>query len=202
MKFLVATLSLALALTFSGCSDDDNPVGGTNTVYHGYSPLSTGSTWTYDFTSNGQTRQYTITVTGDSTMNGLKYNKTSNSLASEQVSLSRRAGDTIYSMYGSDEVTTLVEKPVGAAWSYTVPAPNNSLNRQEFSVEEIGLKRTVNGKEYTDVMRVHLNTVIIYAGQELQEMGSDYYFAKNIGLIEYDATNFGGSSTLVSYSIK
>jgi len=202
MRFFAATVALALALTFTGCSNEDNPVSGNDNVYHGYSPLTTGNQWTYSLRSGGTTQQYTINVTGDSTLNGLKYSKTTNSMASGQVGLSRRSGDSIYSFSGSNELLALVEKPIGANWSYTVPAPNNSLNRQEFRVEEIGLKRTVNGKEYSDVMRVHLNTVLIYAGQELQELGSDYYFAKNIGLIEYDAANFGASSKLSSYSIK
>lgn len=194
-RILYCLLLPVLVTAFAACSDTSNPTGpgGSPT----YFPLTKGSSWTY-----AGYLAYTTTMLGDSVVNGITWSAFRNTGGGS--GLVRRIGTEYFQMDTSGKPDIkLVDEKVGATWSFEFTGANFTPNRQDFETMEDGLKRTVRGKEYSDVMRIHLSTKVFNSSNNTWVSASetDYYYAKNIGLIQSD---FGvrGTVDLVSYEIK
>ncbi|HYF03095.1 MAG TPA: hypothetical protein VEC36_06955 [Patescibacteria group bacterium] len=190
----------------------DNSVGPTPTG-NGYFPLTLGSSWTYE-NSHSELLNGEVTISYSSII-GEELFEDGNSFMIKQgvipndydtVKLNqfyRRSNDTVYYgffLYRND--IQLIER-YGATWSTTYAALPNPYTLT-FTVTGKGLHHSVNGVNYTDVLRVRvLSSSVNYKGDTLRAEGIQY-FAKNIGLIESISWNdrVTSKSRLKNYSIK
>lgn len=199
MKNLVQVcIALIAIVALAGCGKD-TPASPNGTNSSEYYPLTKGSTWTYTGRSN-----YTMTVLGDTTVNGTTWTRLSNSLTG-LTTFARKSGTTYYNVdsLGGTERIMLKDEAVGSTWSFEVLGPNFTPNKQEFAIAETGITKTVGGHEYKDVMRVHLITYVFNSVTNDWSLAttSDLYFSKGVGPIYYDYGALGAIS-LASYSIK
>ncbi len=85
----------------------------------------------------------------------------------------------------ADIIILKANLPAGGSWTNQVVNPIGQLAKYNFTIKEKGISRTLNGKTYNDVIHVYAET-----GIDVPTIGftlvsiTDYYFAKNIGLIE------------------
>lgn len=199
MKNLVqACIVLIAIVALAGCGKD-SPASPNGTNSSEYYPLTKGSTWTYTGRSN-----YTTAVLGDTTVNGTTWTMLSNSLTG-RTTFARKSGTAYYSLdsLGGTAQIMLKDEPVGSTWSFEILGPNFTPNKQEFTIAEIGITKTVAGHEYKNVMRVHLITYVFNSvtNDWVLATTSDLYFSKGVGLILGDYGALGAIS-LASYSIK
>jgi hypothetical protein len=165
-----------------------------------YYPLTKGSTWTYTGTQN-----YTQRVLGDTTLNGKTYAIIGMYRFDDYLTSTARAywADSKFSSLGmyvtsSTEIVTLDTIP-NSMWS-TNSTVNDFTHHYDFVTAERGLIHTVLGKEYSNVIKVHVDWSYINGGQTSTQH-FDYYYAKGIGLIEVASPELG-NIYLQSYSIK
>jgi hypothetical protein len=194
MKLLSSLCIAAMALFAVGCADDPASPGSNNTG-DSFWPSSKGSTWTYAGSQN-----YTVTAGGDTTVQGKQY--TAMYREPGGTSLLRRDGASYYNtdVNNTAEILFLKDGGVGTTWSHSIPV-QGMPNNYEYKIEEVGKTHVVNGQSYSNVMRVHLNTTITFAGQTITAAQADYYYAKGVGLIQADLGTLGVVN-LISYSIK
>lgn len=197
--FLLSFVSFAF---LTGCSSSPTSPG-TNSNNNSnpsdsYLPLTTGSTWTYV-----GVRAYTLTILGDTTYNGKSW-KILNNSASVGVGFVRKDG-TIYTQISpsgspvAGEFIGLNEAP-GSTWAWDISA-GGVTNHYAYTNQAQGLTHTVLGKDYSNVIQVHLVYTASLNGTVVQSATGDYYYAKGIGMIDADLGSLG-SSQLSSYSIK
>lgn len=180
-----------------------------------YSPLTAGSSWTYNYTENTSPAvSYTYTVTGkDTTINDKKYNVLSTSDGSENRYMAKI--DSNYYRYASisdignfEELYLKDNREVNSTWpgSATInypgfPAITANLT---YTVKEKGISYAVNGKTYSDVIHIRLDASALANNIG----GGDFYYAKDIGLIEnkillnYLGQSFTSNQQLTAYLIK
>ena len=197
--------------------DDDDDIIGESTG--DYWPRAIGNMWDFNDITYGEV---TYNMVSTEEIEGDTYYKFDNLVGQE--SWLRKTGDSYYvrtavvgfPIEGYEVTTTyltlrmLVDSAeVGEQWnnnvSYTIsytpitagfpeiPDIDFSAN---YAFEMMGrdLSRTVEGTEYQNVLHVKLT---LTAAGNLSTV--DYYYAKDIGLIEY--TGSGNSGTLMSYSL-
>ncbi len=213
---LLASALLLSGLVLFGCKKK------TETVAVDFGPLTAGSTWTYRSTTVGSpATNYTLTVTSrDTAINGKTYRVISNSGGGNN--FRNKTGNEYYSFGRFEAINANVEQlylkdnaDVNAKWQSTTgftapqfPIPLTATS--EFTLKEKGLSRTVNGTNYTNVIKIGL-TVSVSGGLGVVATG-DAYYAAGVGQIEnvYNVNaiplaSIPASSTteiLTSYSIK
>jgi len=156
-----------------------------------YLPYNNGSKYTYsDSTTGGSSAVVSsaILVSGDTTIDGKIFSKTTTGDSPEYNYYSSADGVTTLVNYnGQDKVTTTVLKvnePVGAVWK------DEFLNAgipttYEWKMVAKGINRTVKGVAYSNVIQVHLDGYAeVPVRGKLVFANSDYFYAPNVGLIE------------------
>ena len=206
-------LIASFAVLFTQCKKDDNPTPTTST---NYSPLTTGSNWTYNYSeSGGSPETIKLTVTDrDTSINGKTYKVLSSSDNSGDNYLAKIDSNyyrfTTFPGIGDFEELYLKDnRAVNSTWTNSVPFTlpgTGSFNADlTYTVKEVGISRTVNGKEYKDVIHVAVavNVTLLNFG------GGDFYYANNVGLIESSISLtppaqpvYSSTQQLVSYEIK
>ncbi|MBD0293932.1 MAG: hypothetical protein ICV84_01835 [Flavisolibacter sp.] len=202
--------ALFMVVLVLGCkkSNEDN----NNTI--DYSPLTTGSSWTYQ--SNGGT-SYTLTVTGKDTV----------ALARTYKVLNNSSGPNIYrAKSGSDYYQFAVipglgingfellylkdNQAVNTSWqnNQVLNVPNVPLPLVatfNYTLKEKGIARTVNTKAYSDVIHIRLDVSVAGIGSL---GGGDFYYANKVGMIEsslslsYSGQVINQTDILTAYTIK
>ncbi|WP_250432343.1 hypothetical protein [Hanstruepera flava] len=194
-----------------GNTDDDSNSTGD------YWPRAIGNTWTYNALS-GEEEVYNMIET--EMFNGDEYYAYDSFLGLP--TWLRKQGvnyyvrnEVFYSIPGYDVQSTPFvvnmlkdDAEVGESWSsdinYTISfiatagspeIPDTSVSAT-YSFEMIGrdLSRTVEGNTYENVL--HVNLTVSALGQNET---ADYYYAKDVGMIEYVSN--GGSVTLIDYTL-
>lgn len=155
-----------------------------------YSPMTVGSTWTYQ-TNLGQS--YTLTMTNrDTTALGRNYKVLTNSNGTNNYQA--RAANEYYRFgsvpgltgSGFEELYLKDNQEVNAFWqsnqNITVPGiPLPLVATLKYTIKEKGTSRTVNGRNFTDVIHVRVDISVTSFGAV---GGGDFYFANKVGLIE------------------
>ncbi len=199
---------------------DDGDTSGTGEDSTGdYWPRAIGNIWNFDDTFYGSV---TYNMIGTEEINGETYYKFDDLFNSESWLL--KSGDSYYirtaiggyTLPGYDVTTSYITTKmlvdtaeVGEEWvsnvSYTISYVPNDSNYPDvpdidfsavYNFEMMGrdLTRTVEGVEYENVLHVRLTLVAAGTGSIV-----DYFYAKNVGLIEFVGDQSAG--TLVSYSL-
>lgn len=212
--FLSFCLLTSLVFLFTQCSKDNTTSAPAATA--NYSPLTVGSNWTYNFVDGSSSGTQILTVTDkDTSINGKSYKVLSNSDSSGNNYLAKI--DSNYYRFASfagigsiEELYLKDNRGVGSTWTNTVPftlpgSPVSLTANLTYTIAEAGTTRTVNGKDYKDV--IHVNVVVNVLSVNFG--GGDFYYANNVGLIESSIkltpstqTTYTSSQQLVSYEIK
>lgn len=194
--FSGSTFVAAVFLLLAGCKkNEDAPPAGD------YSPISAGSTWTYqtNTTPGAGTGTYTLTATNrDSVVNGRSYRVFTSTTGTN--SYRNKSGNDYWSFGTVPAVNLQIEQlylkdnaAVGANWQSTqtinMPgAPAPLVATLIFTVKEKGISRTVSGTSFSNVIRVGLKVSVTLAGEVVD---ADFYHAPGVGLIEtrYEVKN-------------
>lgn len=224
---------LFIIIFFSQCKKEstttiiDPPV----TVTKDYSPVTSGSTFTYSDSTNDLVTSFTLTATGtNSTMFGKAYSKMTTS--NGNTLFRGKAGAkyyqlTSYPSMSSNEFENIYlndSLPVNSTWTVSFKIlnvlgfPDSLTAVATYKISEKGISRAIQGKLYTDVIHVSLTDVSAYSavppsGQLAAGIASgDFYYALGVGLVQArfmieDVPSFGisaykSSQILTSYSIK
>lgn len=182
------TLLLAASVLFvlTNCQKDKE----TEASATDYSPMSAGSTWTYQPNAGPS---YTLTTTSRDTVALGRTYKVFTSNVGVNVYQARSANEyyrfgTVPGLSGSGYETLYLKdnQEVNVFWqstqNITVPGiPLPLAATLKYTIKEKGIARTVNGKNFSDVIHVRLDITVAGFGSV---GGGDFYYANKIGLIE------------------
>lgn len=145
---------------------------------------------------------YTASIDGDTIVGGKTYLITRTSAGA--TALVRQESGNYYQSSLTPPILTDVpmlkeNASEGTSWEYDAVI-NGTHNHYVYLLEKRGLKHTVNGKEYSNVIKVNLKDTLKIFGNPIAGTEVDYYYAKGVGLIEFVQPK--GKISLVSYSIK
>ena len=215
-SFLTLCLIASSLFLFVKCKKDDSS---PTTATVNYSPLTTGSSWTYNYTENASVKQpFTLTVTDRDTVVGTRtYKVLTSSDDTENKYLAK--SDSNYYRFASfagigsfEELYLKDNRDVNSTWTATqtfnysgsaIPA------NLTYTVKEKGVSHPVNGITYNDVIHVRLDisvTIPLIGNSTIG--GGDFYYAKDIGLIENSISvgalgqTFTSAETLTAHQIK
>jgi len=167
-----------------------------------FAPYTTGSTFTYSQVNAASlldTTYFTMTVTGDSVINGQNFRKLTTDTATtydrcdgagnyyqlvQGLSFEGYTADSIVSTYLKDNVSK------GASWTDTVTVRNGSDEQTvilTYTVKQKGIQKTISGLDFTNVIGVALSASVKILGTTLSlgTVATNYY-AEGVGLIEID----------------
>lgn len=180
----------------------------------GYAPYTNGSTYNYESVrgTSPDTTFFTVTVTGDSLINGQTYKKLASDTATtydrcengnyyqmvKGLSYQGFTADSVMSVYLKDNVAA------GSSWSDTVTVREGPINQDvylNYTITQKGINKRVFDLDYTEVIAVRLSASVKVLGQtiSLGTLATNYY-AKDIGLIQVDQEE--DTTRLRSYNIE
>ncbi|MES2766571.1 MAG: hypothetical protein V4642_11920 [Bacteroidota bacterium] len=177
-------MTLIMAIVLCGCRAKRSSNGPAPLFAAGYFPLTPGSTWIYEGSSDASGRTFTESMLRDTVLAGRTY--------AQQVHFDvqrgkwsrfyRRSGDTVFVLQGAaDDEIFLIEKP-DAKWSVSRSDATGS-ETEDFEVVDISGVREIAGKTFKDVVHVHCSLTSLFKG-EYFTAESDLYFSRNVGMIE------------------
>ncbi len=208
---LLVAISLCAFLLFS-CSKEMSTETDSPNNSCSYAPYSQGSSFTYlSVNQSKDSTTYTLTVNGDTTINGNVYRK----IGDDKVFMCSGCTNGVYTQIASilsfdgykaaDLRLTYLNDflPVGSSWTDTISVKNDSTTSTavlQYTIMEKGGNRMVNGKGYTDVITVQTDAsaTVMNTLLPLGTISTNYY-AKGIGLIESDQSQ--DTTTLVGYTL-
>jgi hypothetical protein len=167
-----------------------------------YLPLCSGSWLKYaDTLQSGITSESTDTATfvRDTTIASKVFQKFRTSLQGTFTYYNCTAGETNLITYNATtsggstvqkaEILPLkANEAVGGTWTYFLTNPAGQQVAYENTVVAKGISRTVNGRNYPDV--IHVSTTVSINVPLLGNITTneaDYYYARGVGLIEYES---------------
>lgn len=192
---------------------------GSGTSTGDYFPRAIGNTWGYSISGGGTE---TLEMISTSVYNSSTYydflenENDSGSISKSAASYFTRiavdlespayiiTGTPIVIKFLQDDaaVGTTWENPVSTTYTYTpvggspsIPDTVVSMN-YKYTMEEIGISRTVNGQTYDNVLHV---SHVLETGLGTPDTTGDYYYAKDVGPIEYSID--GVTYKLTNYSL-
>lgn len=203
MKKLNLLSSLALILLATSCSKDDsstntiNGGGGANTCSSNYAPYKLG-TKIESKDASGNTS--TMTIVKDTTINGIQYHETKTSTApstvrsfigldnAKNVWIKTSGGDPLgggaFSV-ATEYVMLNPSKAVGDTWSYKTSVSFSGFTMDylfNMKVLEKNISATVDGKNYTDGIRVSMENKIGMQGITTSSSTLEYVFLCGLGI--------------------
>jgi hypothetical protein len=216
MKKNILTLIAITAILFSACKKDNND--NSSGTSGDYQPLTTGSTWSYRFTTSGLTPDdepivdTTVnTVTGTTKVFDGKTFRLMKAVSGTETTETYFAivNKVYYSRTidedGEVEVPYLNEAAPAGQTDIVQYQEDGIQSQVKTTVVEKGISKTVLGKTYNNVIhtKVEVQTKV---GNEYKTIGStDYFIGKGVGLI-YLSVSFNNEeltrSELISYNIK
>jgi hypothetical protein len=181
----------------------NNPGNGGNSQSDckacGYLPMCDGSIYKYeneDFFGTTTISIDTFSINADTSFSGVPFKRL----------VTKPALDTTY-FNCNNAVTTLKDlntvtaggsnlgivtliplkanEPVGATWQNTVVNGAGQNVIYNLRIHAKGLSKTVLGTTYNDVIHVKQAVQVSAGGQTITSNNDDYFYAKNIGLIEF-----------------
>ncbi|MFN4286185.1 MAG: hypothetical protein ACK4E8_09510 [Lacibacter sp.] len=217
----ISFVLLLLAAGMFACKKDTakEPTGS-------FQPTGSGSTWNYSVTGTSS-GTFTLTATSrDTTINGRPYRVFTNSAGPNEYYL--QSGSDYFRFSSLAELNNQVVEllylktnlSVGQTWVEvkTVNATITGLGTQPvtatltFTVAEKGIRHTVNGVTYNDVIRIDVTPSFSLMASAIPVNSSNirYYYARNVGMIQsFNALridvagiNTNTETRLTSYTIR
>lgn len=184
-----------------------------------YMPICDGSTYTYvdNMFGTQNTRNVTLEYHRDTTINGVVFQKITDGVNPQPTYFNCTNGATRLISYNNvssggqnvsvaDMVMIKANEAVGATWTAVIDQTPTQQAHYTFKILEKGISRTVAGTTYNDVIRVNQKMAAVVMGTSIPVSDSDYYYARDIGLIEVVIFNTmtgaqDGHTELQSYNI-
>ncbi|MCB1191499.1 MAG: hypothetical protein H7A23_16295 [Leptospiraceae bacterium] len=164
-----------------------------------YYPLALGNKWEY---KQKDDTTYTNTITGIDPQNECLFNAL-NSITN-QPSQIRKEGDLYFADHfekGNFQVFIKDNLKKGEQWEVKFKA-NNYENILVIQVKEVGISKTVENKDYTNVAMIEAESKLIMNGNLMSlNYFTQYYYSKGIGLV-LTTSSAGDYHGLISYTIK
>ena len=203
-RIFLLGLITCIAVIFSQCKKE-NPAPVTPAANKDYQPLTAGSTFSYNDTTNGTASVYTQTVTSNTIVrNGKNFVKLSNSNGSEQYIA--KSGVNYYqltlysSLHGGEFEDNYLNDslPVDSSWTVAFKTynplgfPDSLYTFATYKIAGKGLSMTINGTVFTEVIHVSLTDVSAYSqippsssNNLITRMATgEFYYARGVGLIK------------------
>lgn len=213
MKIVFTGVLMVVCIVLAtGCKKDEVGPATVN-----FSPLSAGSTWTYEFKENTNSPEtFTLTaLSKDTSANNKSYkvlsvsNGTKNQyLAKSEANYYRLATFPAVGIENVEELYLKENETVNGTWSFNtsfVYLGSTVTATLTYTIKEKNITRTVKGKGYNNV--VHVRSDISIQGGLIG--GGDFYYADGVGLIENQiliqppfGQSYTASQLLVSHNIK
>lgn len=208
----LGTIVLVVMMLFS-CSKEMSTEEGAATSKCDYAPYTQGSSFTYlNVSTGGDSTQYTLTVNGDTTINGNVYRK----LGDSSVFMCSNCTGGVYTQiasilsfdgYSASDLRLTYLKdflPAGSSWADTIEVSTAGITTRgllQYTIIQKGTNKVVNGYDYTDVIGIQVDASATAASATLPvgTVAVNYY-ARGIGLIESDQTQ--DTTRLVHFNIK
>ena len=215
-SFLTFCLMVSFLFLFTKCKKSDAPP--TPPAAVNYSPLTAGSTWTYNYTENASPKpSFTLTVTDkDTVVNTRTYKVLTSSDATGDKYFAKSDSDyyrfASFANIGSfDELYLKDNREVNSTWTslqtFNFPgSPIPLVANFTYLVKEKGISLVVIGNTYKDVIHIKLDVAVALAGGSIG--GGDFYYAKGIGLIQNNISvaalsqSFTSQQVLTAYNVK
>ncbi|MCW3462353.1 hypothetical protein [Chitinophaga nivalis] len=213
MKHLYPLLILLMGTLLVACSKEtskDGPQFGNCE----YAPYTIGSSFSYSNIKNDSkdTFNYTLTVSGDTTIRGTTYKK----IGDDSVFTGSNCKDGVYTQIASMptyqggraddlKLTYLREyMPQGSIWLDTIKivnAQDTSTGILLYTILDRGITKAVNGKNYLEVISVRTDAYsVMHGGPVPAGTIATRYYAKGVGLIEEDKPT--DTTRITSYILK
>lgn len=215
-SFLSFCIIAASLLLFVKCKKDDATPA---TATANYSPLTVGSNWTYNYTENSTTDVYKLTATGQDTLvNGRNYKVLTSTDGTNRYLSKIDSNYYRFASFGAigsfEELYLKDNRDVNSTWTNSVSINYSGASlpaNLTYTVKEKGITHTVNGTVYKDVIHVRLDIEValpIVGNSNIG--GGDFYYAKDVGLIENSISlsiplanfTYSSSQLLTAYEIK
>jgi hypothetical protein len=175
----------------------------------GFAPYTNGSTFNYEYVSGTDTVHYTLTVTGDTVINGRTFSILNSGTASQYI----RCDDGRYYLfeagidlpdYHTEDGLRLFLHETRDEWTDTINTTvsgKNEITLLQYKILQKGSSRTILDHAYEDVVGVRQNAAVLREGT-VNPLGTvaTYYYARDIGYIQ--AIGSGYTISLLSFSIK
>lgn len=186
MKKVITAFAAALVLfscqkeaDFTTEPTNSNNSGGTS--HNDYQPTTANSKWNMRSTSLGD---YTFVSLGtDSMINNKKFYKFDHSVGGRQyISKENKVYQTVafFPQTGGWITNTyLKDAAVGTTWNDVLPASGANVT-MAYTVASVGGQRTVNGKAYSNVIKL----TYVQSAMGMTTGAGEQYFAKGVGPIE------------------
>ncbi|WP_207496388.1 hypothetical protein [Aridibaculum aurantiacum] len=215
--YFYAVILVAITSMAGSCKKNTDATASAN-----FGPLTAGSSWTYRSTTDGgPPSNYTITATNrDTQVNNRTYRVLTTSTGENQYR--NKSGNEYYDFGTITDLNVQLEQlylkdnaAVNATWKSTVPFtvpqfPVTFTATMLYTIKEKGISRTVNGVNFSNVIRVGLDVSVEPSIGKIVD--ADMYYAAGVGLIEsryvvqsIPLAGISGSTTtevLTSYTIK
>jgi hypothetical protein len=222
MQFIKYSLITILELLIFSCSSDDSKVEDYGTTTGNYFPLAVNNKWWYQ--NNGKETQ--VYVLGISDFNNVNYYQIidtddnlqiRNWIVKKGASYYQKVGETLVSQpgsstYGIGEYEIKLFKddlPIGGIWEgsssikvtlYDGGSPRNipaSLTYTGTILERDGTE-TLGSVTYKNIIKMQMN-IVLKINSQITNINSEYWFAKDIGLIKETAKSSIDNVTITKY---
>lgn len=222
MQFIKYLLMSILGVLIFSCSSDDPKVEDYGTTTGNYFPLAVNNKWWYQ--NNGKETQ--VYVFGISNFNNVNYFQVIDSdddlqirnwIVKKGASYYQKVGETLASQpggitvgIGEYEIKLFRDDlPLGGVWSgsssikvtvYDGGSPKNIPATLSYTGKI--LKRDATEKlgsvTYTNIIKMQMN-IVLTINSQTTNINSEYWFAKDIGLIRESATSSIDNVTITKY---
>jgi len=190
-----------------------------------YIPVCVGTKYTYEIDNNGSVLtlvEELLAPETDTTVNGVVYKKIqakydySNGTSNKNFGYYNCTNNTttvfayqVTSVSGNSTVefmkSTILKanEPAMATWQDVITNQGGQQVTMTFTLAEKDISHTVLGKTFDSVMHVSYVQTVNLLGTEIETGTGDYYYAKNIGLIDNSSITLGviGTWKLKEYYI-
>ncbi|PUZ28355.1 hypothetical protein DCC81_02395 [Chitinophaga parva] len=205
---------LGLGLTFAACKKEKSREGNVKpSTPDSYAPYTVGSSFRYqDVSTLNDTTTYTVTVTGDTTIDGTIYQimQGSNGVTTynsydDQGNYYQIAGHLTYQQYSFGSFKSLYLKsaaPVGSSWNDTVSVDVQGIAQRgklTYTMEQKAISKIVGDTSYTGVSAVQTSGSLLDLPLPITiSLGTNFY-ASGVGLVETDTQT--DTVRLIDYTI-
>ncbi|HYF03489.1 MAG TPA: hypothetical protein VEC36_08935 [Patescibacteria group bacterium] len=179
--FIFLTFFSLLGITSYSTFPESNP----------YFPLSEGSTWVYEEIKNNDTTLALafVYICGDSIVNNNRYKMLCNQSLKNpknQKALLRVSHDTVFGFTGENDEIILIAKR-GAIWADTLRGYHQYITIVSKVIDD-NLRYELDNQMYDSVLHIqNLTTSHEFYTDDSTVTQEDFYFGKNIGLLEVKA---------------
>lgn len=178
-----------------------------------YVPICVGSWYTYEVNNNGTVltlKEDFLAPEKDTTIDGKTYRKvnvkydygngnvinnpgyyncTDNVSTAIGYAVSNISGTTTIDVIKT--VGLKANEPVSSTWTDLLTNQGGQTITMTYKIEEKNISHIVLGKTFTDVIHVSYTQTVDLQGTPVEAGSGDYYYAKNVGMIDNVAYSFG-----------